>query len=235
MGFWKGVRPAWLLAMLILVGFVIGLLGDLIKICPPSIPGTCDSAANLLAQNNALVYYGHQYYELFTSILVTDNPVDAAFNAIAVLILVRITEDSLNKSRYFLIFFLTALLGNVFTLLQGPSYGSAGASGGIFGIYAAQITFSWLKDKKVDVPALILFVAIFFGSSILAHVNYVAHLGGAIGGFISGWLLFESVKPTLTEYSIAYDSKRSTVLITTILLFLMTVASVAQFLIFSGI
>ena len=220
--------------MLILAGYVIGVLGSGLTICPPSIPGACDSATNLLAQNNALVYYGRQYFELFTSILVTNNPVDAAFNAIAVLILVRITEDSLNKSRYFLIFFSTALIGNVLTLLQGPNYGSAGASGGIFGIYAAQITFSWLKDKKVDVPALVLFMAIFFGSSILANVNYVAHVGGAIGGFSSGWLLFESVKPTMTEYSIAYDSKPSTVLVTTILLLLMTVSSVAQFLIFSG-
>ena len=235
MGFWKGLRPAWILAILILTGYVIGVLGTLVKICPPTLPGACDSAANLLAQNNALVYSGHQYYELFTSILITYDPLDAAFNAIAVLILVRITEDSLNKSRYFLIFFLTALLGNGFTLVQGPNYGSAGASGGIFGIYAAQITFSWLRDKKVDLPALILFIAIFLSSSILPNVNYVAHVGGAIGGFFSAWLLFESVRPTMTEYSITYDSKPSTVLVTSIFLLLMTVASVAQFLIFSGI
>jgi membrane associated rhomboid family serine protease len=186
-----------------------------------------------LAQNNGLVYYGHEYYEFFTSILVTDYPLDAAFNAIAVLVLDRITEDSLNKTRYIAIFFSTALVGNLFTLVQGPEYASAGASGGIFGIYAALITFSWLKNKSLDVPAVALFLIIFVSSSIFQNVNYVAHIGGAFGGFLAGSITYQSVKPRLADYSI-YDSRKTTTIAIAALLFLVTVASAAQFLIFSG-
>jgi rhomboid protease GluP len=233
MGSWRRIRPAWLLAIIILVGWLIGTLAH--QFCLVHSGSNCQIYADdYLAQNNDLVYYSHAYYQMFTSILVTYNQVDAAFNAIAVLILDRITEDNLNKTRYFLIFFSTAFFGNLLTLLQGPNYSSAGASGGIFGIYAALITFSWLKDKHADVPALILFVVIFVGSSILGNVNYVAHIGGAIGGFLAAGILFWSLKPTITEYSMAYDSRPATILVTVVLLVLVTLASAAQFLAFVG-
>lgn len=231
---WKRIRPAWLLAIIILLGWVIGSIGDAFKVCPPIFQNSCYTATTFLAQNNALVVYGHEYYQLFTSTLVTDSALDAGFNAIAVLIIDWLTEDSFNKTRYFLIFFSTAVLGNLLTLVQGPNYASAGASGGIFGIFAALVVFSWLKDKKVDQPALILFIILFFGSSILPDVNYLAHIGGAIGGFIAGSLLFTSVKRTVTDYSFQYDSNPVTVFAVVILILLVSVASIAQFAIFAG-
>ncbi len=220
---------------MILAGWVVGLIGDALTVCPPTITNSCLSATDYLAQDNALVVYAHQYYQLFTSILVTDSPLDAGFNAIAVLILDRLTEDNLNKTRYFAIFFSTAVVGNLLTLLQGPAYASAGASGGIFGIFAALITFSWLKEKSVNVYTLFLFLIIFLGSSALPDVNYVAHIGGALSGFVAGAILYQIVKPTMTEYSMAYDSDPRTVVVTIILIFLSVVASAAQFLSFAGL
>ncbi len=231
---WKNVRPAWILAGAILVGWIIGVIGDTITVCPHSILSSCHPASdyvatNFLAQNNLLLVYDHQYYQLFSSILITDSPLDAAFNAIAVLVLDFITEDNLNKSRYFIVFVSSALIGNLLTLLNGPYYSSAGASGGIFGIYAALIIFSFLKDKKIDIPPFILFIVIFVGSSVLPNVNYTAHIGGAIGGSIVGALIYQSVRPTITEYSMAHDSKRSTVLVTLLSILLIIIASSVQF------
>jgi membrane associated rhomboid family serine protease len=234
-GRWKSVRPAWLLAIVILAGWIIGLVGDAVMVCPPSIANSCQKATLYLAQNNGLVVYAHQYYQIFTSTLVTDSPLDAGFNSLAVLFLDRLTMDSLNKTRYFLIFFTTAILGNILTLLEGPNYASAGASGGIFGIYACLVVFSWLKDKKMDQPAVILFVIIFFGSSVIGGVNYVAHIGGALGGVIAGVSLYEIVKPTVTEYSFAYESDPVTVRAVSVLIFLFLIFSVAQFALFSGV
>ena len=231
---WRGIRPAWILALLILLGWIIGLIGDAVNVCPPLV-GVCENATTDLAQDNAIVIYGHEYFQMFTSILVTDSPLDALFNAIAVLILDRLTEDSLNKTRYFAIFFGTALFGNVLTLLEGSNYASAGASGGIFGIFASLVAFSWLRDKRPDVPPLVFFLIIFIGSSILPDVNYVAHIGGAIGGFIAAALLYGSVRHSVTEYTFAYDSEPMTVVITTVLIFLSLVASIVQFLLFAGV
>jgi rhomboid protease GluP len=232
---WKNFRPGWILAGLIILGFILGLLGDLFLPCPKALPTVCRSisATDLLAQNNGIVVFYHQFYQLFTSILVTDSPIDAGFNAVAVLILDRLTDDTFNMPRYFLIFFLTALLGNILTLSKGPQYASAGASGGIFGLIAAVFSYSWAKENRIEITTLAFFLIVFIGSSFLIpNVNYVAHLGGAIGGFIAGPLLFVSLKPNLSNYLDASNSKKLTKNLTIALVVGLTVSSVIQFSLF---
>jgi rhomboid protease GluP len=225
------------LAGLIILGYVIGLIGDSFQVCPKQILLSCPSATTAtyyLAQNNGIVVYLHQYYQLFTSILVTDSPIDAGFNAVAVLILDRLTDDTFNMSRYFLIFFLTAILGNLLTLAEGPQYASAGASGGIFGLIAAVFSYSWAKENRIEITTLAFFLIVFVGSSFLiSDVNYVAHLGGAIGGFIAGPLLYRSINPKLTgQVTELSDSNRFTKIIVSALIFGLTIGSIVQFLLF---
>jgi len=232
---WQSIRPAWVLAGLIVLGFLIGIVGDLFTVCPQSLPSICDKATYFLAQNNSIVIYFHQYYQLFTSILVTDSPLDAGFNLIAVLIFDRLTDDVFNKSRYFLIFFLTAFLGNLLTLFQGPNYASAGASGGIFGLIAAAFCYSWAKEHRVEISTLAFFLLIFVGSSFLIpEVNYVAHLGGAIGGFAAGPLLYQNLKQKLADYDGASKSSMMTEFATFALTAGLTIVSIIQFAFFVG-
>ena len=230
---WRVIRPAWILALLILLGWILGLVGDQYNVCPKSIPSVCATATYFLAQNNAIVVFLHQYYQLFTSIFVTDSPLDAAFNAIAVLVIDRLTEETLNKSRYFTIFFLTAIAGNLFTLLEGPQYpASAGASGGIFGIIAAIFAYSWARERRVELTALVFFVLVFVGSSFLiSDVNWVAHLGGAVGGFICGPVLYLSLKNRQNDLDVSRSSNLANVLVAAVLL-LITVLSAVQFWLF---
>ena len=230
----RNIRPGFILTALILLGFLIGLVGDLFSVCPVSIHPVCGTATDFLAQDNGLVVYGHEFYQLFTSILVTDSPLDAGFNAVAVLVLDRLTlDDAFNTPRYFLIFFLTAILGNLMTLAEGPLYASAGASGGIFGLIAAVFSYSWAKENRIEVTTLVFFLVVFVGSSFLEpDVNYVAHLGGAIGGFLAGPLLYYSLKQRISEY---FGTEKSTKLmteLTAVLLFGLTIFSAIQFLLF---
>jgi len=186
-----------------------------------------------MAQNNTIVLYLGQYFQLFTSIFVTDSPLDAAFNAIAVLVIDRLADDTLNKARYFLIFFFTALVGNLFTLLQGPSYpASAGASGGIFGIIAAVFAYSWAKEKRIEISSFVFFLLVFVGSSFLIpDVNWVAHLGGAVGGFICGPILYHNLKEKQNDLNLS-KSSRSTNIATAVLFLLVTIFSVIQLVLF---
>jgi rhomboid protease GluP len=232
---WRSIRPGWLLAGLIILGFVVGLVGDLFFPCPRSLPAACGSvtATDLLAQNNGIVVYLHQFYQLFTSILVTDSALDAGFNAVAVLILDRLTDDAFNMPRYFLIFFLTAILGNLLTLFKGPQYASAGASGGIFGLIAAVFSFSWAKENRIEITTLVFFLIVFVGSSFfIPNVNYVAHLGGAIGGFIAGPLLYLNLKPKISNYMEISKSSSMTIKLTIALIASLTIGSVVQFALF---
>lgn len=213
------IRPAWLLACAILIGWVIGAIGS--NVCPSSATGlNCPNAAFFLAQNNGYVVYDHLYFELGSSIFVTSSFLDAAFNLLAVLILDRFTPPTFNSTRYFAIFFGAALVGNLFSLLFGPTYSSAGASGGIFGLYAAVFSFYWAEDRKIDATMLVLFFLIFVGSSFLdyPYVDYLAHIGGAIIGFVSGPLLFYSLKKDLSSYALSTTSLTRSKLIVLVLI-----------------
>ncbi len=179
-----------------------------------------------------MVYSG-AYWQLFTSIFVTDSFLDAAFNAIAVLVLDFFLPDTMNNTRYFGIFLSTALLGNILTLAEGANYASAGASGGIFGVFAAAFAYNWAENKRIDLSTLVLFVALFVGSSFLtANVNWIAHLGGSIGGFILGPLLYDSLKQTREEYGLSAKSSFQTRLIVVLIILLMVVGSTIQFILF---
>ncbi|MDG7001018.1 MAG: rhomboid family intramembrane serine protease [Nitrososphaerota archaeon] len=232
---WAEIRPGWILALFIFLGWLVGVAGDAVTICPPSLSTSfCDTATNYLAQNNGLVVYYHTYWQIFSSTLVTDSILDAAFNALAVLILDRFIEGSFNKSRYFLVFILTATLGNVLTLLEGPMYLSAGASGGIFGLFAATFSYSWAAERKIDGPTLGFFLVLFVGSSfILPNINWVAHLGGALGGFAAGPLLYRSVKERAIRFENVSTSKLSTNVSSILFIGLIVLLSATQFFLFA--
>jgi rhomboid protease GluP len=221
---WKHVRPGWILALMILAGWLIGVLGDRLNACPPSLGSNyCFPITDFLGQNNAFVVYDGTYWQIFTSIFVTDSIVDAGFNALAVLILDRFIEPALNKPRYFLIFFLCAFLGNLVTLLQGPQYASAGASGGIFGLFAATFSYSWAVERKVDFATLGFFLVLFIGSSfLLPNINWLAHVGGSLGGFIAGPLLAYSMRNNLAKFE---RVSQSSILFSLAILVLIAVAT----------
>ncbi len=203
--------------------------------CPtyPGVSLPCSFASDLLAQFNIYVLILHEYYQLFTSIFVTPSGEDVIFNAIAVLILDAFIDSSFNRTRYFAIFFFSALLGNAMSLLMGPIYLSAGASGGIFGLFAATFAYRWAEEKRIDRSTLFLFVVIFASSSILPNVNWMAHVGGSLGGFIAGPLLYYTHKGKLERYESVSDSLFSTRLIVWVLILLMAIGSTVQFFLFA--
>jgi rhomboid protease GluP len=189
----------------------------------------------MLAQQNGMVL-GHAYWQLFTSIFVTDSFEDALFNALAVIILEYFLPDTFNKTRYFAIFFFAAILGNIFTLAEGPNYASAGASGGIFGVFAAAFAYNWAERKRIDGATLVLFFILFFGSSFLfvqnVPVDWIAHLGGSIAGFIAGPLLYHSLRSSDTGVGLSSKSTIANQAALAAVIAFMVVGSIIQFLVF---
>jgi rhomboid protease GluP len=227
----KKIRPGYIAAAAIILGYIIGVLGDGVQFCNLA-TNPCPHATDLLAQQNSMVY-SSAYWQLFTSIFVTDSFEDAAFNAIAVLVLDFFLPDTFNNTRYFAIFFISALLGNLLTLVEGPSYASAGASGGIFGVFAAAFAYNWAENKRIEMSTLVLFLALFFGSSFLvSNVNWIAHLGGSIGGFISGPIIYNLARQSKTEYVVSTQSSAFSRVVLLLAISIMIIGSVIQFLVF---
>ena len=227
-------RPAWILAGVIMLGYLIGIVGDRVTVCHfSSQPAGCAGATSLLSQDNALILRAGTYWQFFTSIFVTSSLLDAGFNALAVLILDRFVESSFNHTRFFAIFFFSALLGNLFSLANPPLYSSAGTSGGIFGLFAATFSFTWAAERKIDKSTLLFFLALFFTSSfVFPNVDYYAHLGGSISGFIAGPLLYELLKGKVSQFESVSSSSVFGRVCTGTLIALISVGSIAQFLLF---
>ena len=142
-------------------------------------------------QTNGLVEAGW-FWQLFTSIVVAPPDLigvfDVVFNAIAFYWLDGLFSFAYSGRQYYAVFMATAVAGNVFSLVNGPGEASFGASGGIFGLLAGVISFDIATNKRVDPSLIAWFLGVFLVSSFLiASVDWVAHLGGALVGLALGY------------------------------------------------
>jgi len=179
------------LAALIVGGLVIGFVLVLID---PS-----EFLLVALLQENGAVLQG-AVWQLFTSIIVAPlifqgtfywgGVLDVVFNAIAVVFLDGLTSGVYTPRQYYATFLITAVVGNLVSLLAGPNQASFGASGGIFGLVAGLVTYDYAVNRRVSVQLVVWFLVVFIYSSFtLGNVNWMAHAGGAIAGFVIGYVI----------------------------------------------
>jgi rhomboid protease GluP len=152
---------------------------------------------------NALVAQG-QYWRLFTAMFLHDYPLPLHlfFNMYALYILGPQIEAAYGATRFLTIYLLSGLAGSVLSYAFGPLLSAGvGASGAIFGLLGAIIAYSYryrdnLRFGRQQLMnaigiALINFV---LGLSLSAIIDNWAHLGGLIGGVVTGLLLVPHYK-----------------------------------------
>lgn len=113
----------------------------------------------------------------------------------------------------FLIYFISLFSGSALTVIlnyRNPSYVAVGASGAVSGVVFSYILFfptSTVGVFFIPMPAF-LFAFLYVGVSIygmknkFGNIGHEAHLGGAIGGVISTFLLVEgSFRYFLSHFS----------------------------------
>jgi membrane associated rhomboid family serine protease len=147
----------------------------------------------LFLQVNSLVYHG-LYWQLLTSIVVatpdTLGVADVLFNALAVVWLDNLLAGAFNPREYYATFVLSALSGNLLSLLAGPALISFGASGGIFGLLAGAVSEDYAAERRLNTGLLVWFLLVFIFSSFSSgYINWIAHLGGAVSGLAAGYYL----------------------------------------------
>jgi rhomboid protease GluP len=109
---------------------------------------------------------------------------------IALLLFGTYVELNFSKFEFLLIYFLSGLIGNMFSLYLLPfNVISLGASGAIFGLIGATLS---LVIVERDTPLIMLglfYVFYFVFSSFSPGINYFAHIFGLLGGFLTGYVL----------------------------------------------
>ena len=144
----------------------------------------------LLVQINSKVVYDLELWRLLTSIFLHADVIHLFSNMFSLLIFGSYIELSFSKFKFVLIYFISGILGSVFTIFLLPlNTISLGASGAIFGLIGAALSIL-IFDRNNPLIILGLVYALYFViSSFSPGINYFAHIFGLLGGFVTGYLL----------------------------------------------
>ena len=144
----------------------------------------------LLVQINSKVVYDLEIWRLVTSMFLHGDALHLFSNMFSLLIFGSYIELSFSKYKFVLIYFISGILGSVFTIFLLPlNTISLGASGAIFGLIGAALSIL-IFDRNNPLIILGLVYALYFViTSFSPGINYFAHIFGLLGGFVTGYLL----------------------------------------------
>lgn len=131
---------------------------------------------------------GTQPWRLVTGLFVHSSIFHIGFNMLAVFIFGRILENLLGTWRFVALYFLAGLGGDLAVSLLTPGTPVVGASGAIFGLFAAffviQRSLGYNAVQLLVIMGLNLVVGFLPGTNI----SWQAHVGGIVLGFVTGFV-----------------------------------------------
>jgi len=154
----------------------------------------------VLVQINYNIIYELEIYRLLTSMFVHADPIHLVSNMFALFIYGTFIETSYKRYQYLVIYFISGLMGSLFTLLLfPPDVISLGASGAIFGLIGASIYLVIRQGERFFLILALIYLAFFVFSSFAPGINLWAHLFGLGSGLILGYL-FKRKKKKIYHY-----------------------------------
>ena len=143
-------------------------------------------------QINRNVIDNYEIWRLFTSMFFHSDPIHLFSNMLGLLFFGATVENnsSISKFEYLIIYFVSGLIGNIFSLILLPlDTISLGASGAIFGLLG--VAFVMIATEYKPLLLFALFYLVFFiVYSFTPGINYWAHLFGLLVGVLFGYLFY---------------------------------------------
>lgn len=145
---------------------------------------------NLGGVNSILVKQG-QLWRLFTAMWLHASPQHLLSNMLFMYLTGRQLEKVFGHFRFLMIYLFSGLIGDMAScFLSTPNTVSVGASTAIFGIMLAGATLRWTTNEIGYGKAMMeLFISNIVLDLFMPGISLVGHLGGAIIGFVLGFLL----------------------------------------------
>jgi membrane associated rhomboid family serine protease len=134
-----------------------------------------------------------QNWRLVTAMFLHAGLLHIAFNAYALWIFGTVVEQELGRPRFLLIYFATGIVASAASYAFGPYYAvGVGASGAIFGIFGAFVTYNYRRRHLAIAAArLRSAVTIVVINMVLAlsiqGIDWRAHVGGFVAGLFAGF------------------------------------------------
>ena len=142
----KGIKEYKFTYSIILINIVIFLI-EIIK-SGSFLDIDIYTLADMGAKINLFINHG-QYYRLITAAFLHGGILHIFFNMSALNIIGREVEAVYGGKKFLIIYFLSAIGGNIFSYVFKPSSISVGASGAIFGLLGAMLVFGIKEKKKI--------------------------------------------------------------------------------------
>jgi membrane associated rhomboid family serine protease len=133
------------------------------------------------------VYLATQPWRMLTTMFVHGGIFHILFNMWAVWIFGRQLEQMLGTWRFVALYFLSGLFGSVAVAVLAPQTSVIGASGAIFGLFAAFFVLHRSLGNNAVQLLVIMGLNLVIGF-IVPGIAWQAHLGGIVGGFITGYV-----------------------------------------------
>lgn len=153
-----------------------------------------------LVQINRNIINEYEVWRLITAMFLHGDPLHLFSNMFGLLLFGATIENNkdISKIQFLLIYFLSGLIGNLFSLfLLSPTSISLGASGAIFGLIGVVFTMI-----ATDEPTLLFFaffyIVFFIVTSFLPGINFWAHIFGLLAGIAFGYLFYTRKRNRLT-------------------------------------
>ncbi len=178
-----------------------------------------------------------EYWRLLTATFLHSDLMHIAFNGFALYLFGPALERIFGTPRFLTIYFLSGLAGSIASYTFSPSP-AVGASGAIFGIIGALAVFYYLGrdilgdagQQQLRSMLVIIGLNIFLGLTPGSSIDNFGHLGGLIGGALTGWLLAPRYSidntrypPTLVRRYSALDWAGATGVLVILILLMFTV------------
>lgn len=141
-----------------------------------------------------------EWWRFVTAIFLHAGWEHLVFNCFALYVFAPPLERMLGHVRYLVYYVLCGVCGNVLSfLMHSDDYVGVGASGAIYGVYAAYLFIALFRKDLLDYSSrktIQIIVIIGFVHSLIMfwRIDIWAHLGGFLGGFLLMALLVLSVR-----------------------------------------
>lgn len=136
----------------------------------------------------------HQYWRLITAMFLHSSMTHLLSNMLSLYVVGTLLEPILDKERFVGIYLLSGIMGNAVSFAFGNYLQvSVGASSAIFGYFMSIILLTKLAPHHQGVRKLsqqfMGIVLLNIALSFVPNVDFLAHLGGALGGVIAFYML----------------------------------------------
>ena len=194
--------PPWLtctiigvLALVFVAELVSGARPGAEFLTPP-----LDTLVALGGASSALVLGQGEWWRLFTATLLHGGPLHLILNGVGLFLGGVVLEDLLGRAWLGALFVLGALGGSIASvLINDPGTVSVGASGAIMGLLAAAMVATYRLPPAHRAPLQMPLVQMLVPSLIPltfqrsgGHVDFAAHIGGALTGLLAGLTLLRT-------------------------------------------